>query len=375
MTKTKKIAYIFLPFFLFGPLFSGPSDSTTRFSDWSDRREESQSTDVSEEDTFLETEKSDTSSNSKGNPKNVTSAGSANTMSSDGNMSGSRETPSSPDVPNTGNVIAPNDSPEEAVSATPGEDGPTIPAPPDDSSRVFPTNDANTTAATRSSAETQGTVFKTGAVTFRFDDGWNSQFEIAAPALESAGLRGTFFVSTQQTSESGFTGFMSIAEIQSLHASGHEIGAHTRTHPRLVNLSTSQQRAEIFGSRQDLSSWGINAGTFSYPFGEYDADVVDIVRDAGYSAAMTTQVSYATEGSDPYLLPSPSIRISDSVEEIVEMIDDSLANKGWLTLNFHRIDDSGDEYSITPEDFSAIVNYVKNSGIRVVTVSEGAASL
>jgi peptidoglycan/xylan/chitin deacetylase (PgdA/CDA1 family) len=212
-------------------------------------------------------------------------------------------------------------------------------------------------------------------VTFRFDDGWSSQLDSAVPILDSAGFKGTFYITTRQTRDDGFTGFMSKSEIQALSSSGHEIGAHTRTHAHITSQGSDAQRDEIAGSKEDLASWGISASTFSYPYGENSSETVQAVKDAGFSGAMTTQVTYATPGTDPYLVPSPSIEISDSVEEIQSMIDSAISNKGWLTLSFHRVDDSGDQYSITPEKFARVVDYVKSKGIPVITVAQGVSEL
>jgi hypothetical protein len=44
-------------------------------------------------------------------------------------------------------------------------------------------------------------------------------------------------------------------------------------------------------------------------------------------------------------------------------------------MEFHGIETSGDQYSMTPTLFNQVVDYVKQKGIPVVTVSQGAASL
>ena len=63
-----------------------------------------------------------------------------------------------------------------------------------------------------------------GAISLTYDDGLNSQLEIAAPQLEAHGFRGTFFLTGENMLERQ-------ADWIALEARGHEIGDHTETHP------------------------------------------------------------------------------------------------------------------------------------------------
>src|ERR1041385_5528669 len=65
---------------------------------------------------------------------------------------------------------------------------------------------------------------QTGAVTFRFDDGIETHYFVAAPTLEAAGFRGTFYIISRQILDNEYSGFVSIAEVRDLYNRGHEIG-------------------------------------------------------------------------------------------------------------------------------------------------------
>jgi peptidoglycan/xylan/chitin deacetylase (PgdA/CDA1 family) len=220
-----------------------------------------------------------------------------------------------------------------------------------------------------------GDVFSTGAVTFRFDDGWSSQFDAALPVLDAAEIKGTFYIVSRQLSDNGFSGFVSAAQVQQMAASGQDIGSHTKTHAHLPALSTSAQQQEIAGAKEDLQAMGINPQTFSYPYGEYTSETVQIVRDAGYASAVTTIEKPVSPSSDRFQVEAPSVLASHSPAQLEAMIDNAIANHQWIILTFHRIDNSGDPYAITPENFQEVVSYVKNRGIPTVTVSQGAAFL
>jgi peptidoglycan/xylan/chitin deacetylase (PgdA/CDA1 family) len=77
-------------------------------------------------------------------------------------------------------------------------------------------------------------------------------------------------------------------ELRTLVAEGLAVGAHTRSHPALTRLTPDMARAEIRGSRHDLlREMGLLTTVFSYPFGDYDDRVVEIVRQEGFELAFT----------------------------------------------------------------------------------------
>jgi peptidoglycan/xylan/chitin deacetylase (PgdA/CDA1 family) len=68
-----------------------------------------------------------------------------------------------------------------------------------------------------------------------------------------------------------------------------EIGAHTVTHPFLAVHPRSSQRDEIRQSKADLEEvLGHPVTSFSYPHGNYTAETVALVREAGFNCACST---------------------------------------------------------------------------------------
>lgn len=253
---------------------------------------------------------------------------------------------------------------------------PALPTNPETQSQTGASSTGESGSNPSPSPSTTGqNIFSTGAVTFRFDDGVQSQYDVAFPALQAAGFRGTFYIVTRQLSDQGFPGYMSSAEVKQLASAGEEIGDHTQSHPHLPTLSSSQQQAEIAGGKQDLEAMGISPTSFSYPYGEYTSATVQSVKDAGLSSAVTTVETAASQSSDPFQIESPSLQRSDTASRVEQMIQNAVANHQWLVLTFHDIDTKGDQYSTTPQDFREIVDYVKSHNIPVVTVSEGASQL
>ena len=94
-------------------------------------------------------------------------------------------------------------------------------------------------------------------------------------------------------------------EMQALSRSDAiDFGCHTLTHPSLPLQTLEAQQAEIAGGRQACAKIiGRLPTTFAYPFGEYDATTVDLVRSAGYDAACTTHEAAVTRKCGSLTLP------------------------------------------------------------------------
>ncbi len=216
-------------------------------------------------------------------------------------------------------------------------------------------------------------VFTTGAVTFRFDDAWTSQYDNALSLLNAEDFKGTFYVVSERIGDEGSSVYMTRDQISEIYSQGHEIGAHSRTHRSLSLLTLDQQIAEINGSRQDLLAMNLGlVNTFSYPLGDHNPTIIDIVKDSGYLASVSTVNDFVNSASDPYRLESRTIQRGTTVDQIKSWVDDALENKKWLIISFHEINVSGNLYAITPDNFNQVVQYVVSKKIPVVTVEEGA---
>lgn len=222
----------------------------------------------------------------------------------------------------------------------------------------------------------QDGIFSTGAVSLTFDDGWRSHYDTVLPKLTSAGLIGTFFIASRQLADYGFPGYITVNEVQNIAASGHEIGAHTRTHAHLASLSTSQQQNEIIGSYNDLQSMlqTMNVGSvtsFAYPFGEFNNTTHDILRNSGMTVARGSYGGNNSSATDPYILTRFPINYNTTFAQTRQAIDSAIASKQWIILVFHEVNESGSYYSTTPATFNQIIDYIDSANIRTVTIAEG----
>ena len=98
------------------------------------------------------------------------------------------------------------------------------------------------------------------------------------------------------------------AQIKRLHDEGMEIGGHTVNHPILTVLDERHARAEIVGGKHRLEEiTGAPVTLFAYPNGkpgrDYGPQHVKLVKEAGFTAAVSTVSGVARRGSDLFQLP------------------------------------------------------------------------
>ncbi len=101
---------------------------------------------------------------------------------------------------------------------------------------------------------------------------------------------------------------MDDAQVVALHLAGMQIGGHTVHHPILRRIGDTEAREEICSGKAALEAL-IQAPVtlFAYPNGvpdvDYDARHVAMVREAGFTAAVSTSMGCGDRHSDPLQLP------------------------------------------------------------------------
>lgn len=208
-------------------------------------------------------------------------------------------------------------------------------------------------------------------VTFTFDDGTKSNPRIAAPALEAAGFRGTFYLMSGFLDEDPY---LDTREARMLHRRGHEVGGHTISHPYLTQLSDAELRSELEDSKTTLERViGAPVTAFAAPYGDIDARVLDAIDDL-YTSNRTVLPGFNFRGSVPrYELLVRSVTATTPVSTVEGWLDDAAAQNAWVILTYHDILDVPTTYDTTPAAIRAHIEAVTERNLPVVTVTEGLA--
>jgi peptidoglycan/xylan/chitin deacetylase (PgdA/CDA1 family) len=175
------------------------------------------------------------------------------------------------------------------------------------------------------------------------------------------GLPSTFYIISGFLGEQ-FPQYMDLDEIKELEKQGHEIGCHTASHRNLTTESPSIIESEINLSLKYLKDQGLNIKTFCYPYGEYNEEIVRIVKQS-FSGARSCHSGY-NERINPYLLECYLLRRNTTFLQVKKLIDN---NTNWLILVFHQINNESREWSSTPEMLKQIVDYIIKKKIEVIT--------
>jgi len=92
-------------------------------------------------------------------------------------------------------------------------------------------------------------------------------------------------------------------QVRQLADRGHEIGSHTLSHPILTTMGEKGRRAEINGAKILLEEWTQrDVPGFCYPNGNYDASVIQQLREAGHEYACTTAPGRNDQRTDRFEL-------------------------------------------------------------------------
>jgi peptidoglycan/xylan/chitin deacetylase (PgdA/CDA1 family) len=159
--------------------------------------------------------------------------------------------------------------------------------------------------ATVDAAMSGTTDIPRGCVVLTFDDGLLSQYLNALPVLTDLGVPAVFFV--LPGFGDGVHRYMGTTELQAVSDAGEEVELHTCNHanlPLLARRNMSAFSAELQDCRHILEGiTGQRVDYVAYPFGAFDATVLDAVTRFGFRAGFTTRASALLRYSTPYMLP------------------------------------------------------------------------
>jgi peptidoglycan/xylan/chitin deacetylase (PgdA/CDA1 family) len=183
-----------------------------------------------------------------------------------------------------------------------------------------------------------------------FDDGWKSQYDVAWPMLKKFGYPVTMFIYTEGVRGGSLGGGEAITweQLADMRDNGVDIQAHSATHQDLreghnIMLVSGGKRTrtkltgpqyeewvqnEVVGSKQLLEQrLGIKVNCFAVPFGNYNENVKELARNAGYEAMFTVYGQPITFTSAPDSLGRYAIEASKPkvFTDAVKMIGTSTA--------------------------------------------------
>lgn len=124
------------------------------------------------------------------------------------------------------------------------------------------------------------------SVILTFDDGYEDFYTDALPILKKFQMKATIYIVNHFI---GRKGYLNKSQIKEIIDSGLvEIGSHTLDHAYLKKSPYSFAQKEIVESKKELETeFGMKVETFAYPYGVFTKEIIEIVKEASFSAAVS----------------------------------------------------------------------------------------
>jgi len=195
--------------------------------------------------------------------------------------------------------------------------------------------------------------FRTGAVSFTFDDGTSNQFAIALPMFDEYGFKMTLFTVINWSPN--------WTALQTAASNGHEVASHTLSHPHLGTLDSAQQTAELKNSHDTINAHipGNKCITIAYPYCEPGNN------------SICKQYYIAARGCSGVIEPSTPpnfLNISSfgcgnlgtikTSQDFSNKCDNAASLKGWVVFLIHGIDNDGGYSPVTTADLRGALDYL-----------------
>lgn len=237
------------------------------------------------------------------------------------------------------------------------------------------------------------TTFPKGVISVTFDDSWSSQWDLARPAMDTFGFRGTQYTIADSL---GTPGHLTLDQLQRLQGqSGWEVGGHAYTSAahtaRLPTMTAAAVDQEIGSLKAWLLQNGFDGDSFAYPGGQFEQTSDGVwVEDicARYFSSNRSILAQPQKAVETFPAPMPHrLRAISGVSSLNNsnglnnpagivaaggILDKIVAGGGWLIMCFHLV--TAGAPSVTTEiaaaDFATIMQGIADRGIPVLPVSD-----
>jgi peptidoglycan/xylan/chitin deacetylase (PgdA/CDA1 family) len=209
------------------------------------------------------------------------------------------------------------------------------------------------------------------AVSLTYDDALASHLAVAAPALDKAGLKGTFFLSGIKLKGPG-----ALDPWAKLQKGGHEIASHSLLHAcpdktipgqganALEKYDLARMQAELKESRALLAQTGRQSRGMSYAYpcgqtwvGANHDSFIGLVKGLFIAGrGVNDQVA------DPWTVDlnnTPGINGARSADGLRYFAEQAEENGGWAIFMFHGV--GGDYLATKAEAHEALLDYLKSA--------------
>lgn len=153
------------------------------------------------------------------------------------------------------------------------------------------------------------------SIVITVDDGDQSFFDLAVPVIEKYNVKVTSFIVTSWITDNNYIKqFSDKINFQSHSHDMHKSGSNGKG--KFLTLSHDEALTDITTSQSFIGS----STVFCYPFGHYNDDCIEILKEAGYEMAYTTKYGRVRPGDKPYELSRIRMSKGDSLSSFEKKV-------------------------------------------------------
>jgi len=210
-------------------------------------------------------------------------------------------------------------------------------------------------------------------VTITYDDAWVSQYEEAFPLLKKYKMFATFYILTGSL---GKPGYMTTDQILDLYKAGHEIGAHTVTHPDLSTIPAYQVQQELKNSQDFLENLIKHpVPDFAAPYGSVSYDAVKLIKQF-YKTNRSVTFGFNTKNTfDPFKIKALAISASTSFAAVKQFLENTSKHHVWAVLVYHRIGGEANQTNISVAEFETHLQEIQKQNLTILTLQQALQEL
>jgi sialate O-acetylesterase len=217
---------------------------------------------------------------------------------------------------------------------------------------------------------------KQAAVCLTYDDGLDCHIDVAAPALDSFGLKGTFYCTGSSPSLQ-----RRLDEWRQLTKNGHELGNHSLFHPcdgarfdwvkpeyDYRTYSISQIKNELYTANTLLSAIDGNQDrTYAYTCSDFKVNgqvFIDSIRPLFYAARSDGPIPENMSEVDLHFAPSWGV-VDPSGTDLINYVKKAQENGTMAVFMFHSV--GGGYLNVSSEAHQELLTYLDENKSTIWT--------
>jgi len=148
---------------------------------------------------------------------------------------------------------------------------------------------------------------------------------------------------------------------------------NTPEYPSQLDIRAFSYEREMEQSKKELSDHGIDVKTYITPYNYWTAEVKEVSKRYYQFAATGEGLGNRPDNFDPYAIKRYMVHTNDSAASLIRIVKENAVDKNsWVVFCLHSIGDNTGWEPWSAENLDKFIVWLKQQGIDIVTLSEGA---